>query len=127
MTAREAIALHRELTPDTAGDDIILSRLSRIEGLVVREVILTHEGAPEEAKNFSALSLATDLDRELFVPEPYSKIYTDYLRMTSDEAYSDTVRYEMSEAVFEASWHDFVCAYNRDHAPVQRAESLKTK
>ena len=114
MTVREAIDSFREAYPSEFGDDILTAWLSELESTVVCEIVLTHEGAPEGASSFAGFKLGVNDDDELTAKEPYSKIYTDYLRM----------KYDASSSFFSASWADFADWYNRRHMPKAAADVL---
>ncbi len=110
MTAREAIEEFRESYPSSLGVDKISDWIRELEGKIILEIVNTHEGAPAVRHAF------TD-DTPLTAAEPYSALYTAYLRMKCDLEYGDVERYKTSGAVFAAAWADFANYYNRTHAP----------
>ncbi len=123
MTAREAINAFCDAYPTSLGEDVLISWLNELEGAVYEELILTHEG---ERSPFVPLAPG-GLSRKLYLPEPYSKVYLDYLRMKSDIAHSDTRRYDSSSAYFAASWSDAANHYNRTHKPLGAGELITKK
>ena len=126
MTAREAVELFRESYPTSLGEDTLYGWVSELEGQIVSELVLTHEGAPEGASSERRITLSHGADDELTVPHPYSKIYPDYLKMKSDLECADTVRYETSSAVFASSFAEFADYYNRTRMPLSAAKKLKS-
>jgi len=127
LTAREAIDSFRSQYPSSVGEDVLISWISELEGTIVGEIVMTHEGAPDGASSFGGITLVDGADIELSAKEPYSKVYVDYLRMKCDVYHNDTARYETSSALFSASYADFADHYNRRHAPLCAATQLKTK
>ncbi len=127
MTAREVIDAFRDTYPCQFGDDQLIRWLSELEWTLVSEVIMTHEGGRERAEEFRGITLTRGADEELAIHDPYSKVYTDYIRMKCDLASADTVRYAVSSALFASSWRDCCDAYNRNYAPVKRVVGLKTE
>ena len=114
MRAREAVRLFREAHPGDIPEDVLVSWISELEGLIWRETVSTHEG---EAGEFSPVTLTDGLDRELTAKAPYDGVYVSYLAMKGDLYHNDTARYQTSAAVFAAAYSDFSDDYNRTHAP----------
>lgn len=126
MTVSEAIADFRDTCPCQIADDTLTSWLSEIELTVICEIILTHEGAGERERSFRGFSFASDSQKELSVKPPYSKLYTDYLRMKHALTFSDITRYNNASAIFASSLADFADCYNRTHMPLSAVTEFRT-
>ena len=118
MTPREVINSFRDMYPNQFGDDTLTGWIAELEGCVISDVILTHEGAPDGASSFGGISHADADTYRLFAGAPHGRIYADYLRMMCDEARGDTARYRDSSEIFYSSFADFADAYNRAHMPL---------
>lgn len=122
MTARGVISSFMRDVPTLLDEETLAYWISEIEGTIISEVVLTHEGAPDGAPEFAGITASSGMDDELTAKEPYSKLYFDYLRMKSDVLHSDTVRFDASSAIFAASYADFADHYNRTHMPLCAAK-----
>lgn len=121
MTISEAITRVDSVKPNPYSNDVKTGWLSELDGKILQEIILTHEGA-EEADNayasvLSGYSYTLNGDDSLLVESPYSDIYIKWLTMQIDFANADISRYNNSLAAFEKSYSDFVNFYNRKHLP----------
>jgi len=127
MTAREVIRSFREAYPSSLGEDTLVLWISELEGMILSEIVMTHEGGEAGASAPAVITLTSGADGELTAKEPYARVYFDYLRMRCDEAHADSARYSDSSALFASSYADFADSYNRNHMPRTRAAELKTK
>lgn len=124
MKIREAIERVDSVKPNAYSNSDKTMWLSELDGRILKEVILTHDGAEEEstyAKVLSGYSYINDSEESLLVSAPYSDIYIKWLTMQIDYANADINRYNNSLSAFERSYSDFVNYYNRTHIPKTKA------
>ena len=67
--------------------------LSFIEGIIINDVLKTHEGYDGKYDLFTGYS-EDKLSVTLIVPTPYDSLYTEFLKMKIDEANGETARYK---------------------------------
>lgn len=89
--------------------------LSRLDSMVRKSVIDTHEGGPEEP--FAGYTDLTPLTTELLAGEPWDEMYLHYLEAQIDYANGETARYNNAISLFNTVFSDYANAYNRTHAP----------
>ena len=77
MTCGAIIALVDKLKPNRFTAEQKYQWLSDLDGMIVRELIETHEGSPLTAP-FAGYSPEKDEDTELLVPAPYDGLYRWY-------------------------------------------------
>lgn len=115
MTIQEAITRVRELKPNQFQDDVLVGWLSDLDGLIWREVLCWHEGAPQEPP--AAYSAQTDMEKELLVGQPYSDIYISYLNAKIDYTNGEFTRYNNSMVTYNMALSVFADAHNRQNLP----------
>ena len=89
--------------------------LSRVDQMVKRHIIDTHEGA--EAVTFTGYDDATDLDTELLVPAPYDELYLRWMEAMIDFHNGEYGKYNNAVDMFNTSYAAFQNYYNRTHMP----------
>lgn len=90
--------------------------LSALDGILYREVFLTHEGADE--RPFPVYDEDTPPETELLAQEPYAgDLYLKYLEAQIDYYNGETARYNNSMTMYQAAYTAFARWYNRTHAP----------
>lgn len=114
MTINSALAECSRVLGDTVPEEIIMGWLSEIEHTLISELSDTHENPPSP--------VGDGRERELFVPDPQSKLYVDYAVMMNDLRLRDMQRYINSAAIFSAAYSAFADSYNRSHFPVGQTE-----
>ncbi|MBQ7670250.1 MAG: hypothetical protein IJS45_05970 [Clostridia bacterium] len=124
MTAREAVEAFRDASRVPISEDTLAAWINELEGNIYYYIILTHEGGGDVTP--PDITLTSGYDDTLFAPEPFSKVYADYLAMKRDLTFGDVNKYSISSATFSASYGDFGDWYNRTHAPLCKADNLKT-
>ena len=92
--------------------------LSRVDGMVKRHIIDTHEGAEEVS--FSGYDDSTDLDTELLVPAPYDDLYLRWMEGMIDYHNGEYGKYNNAVEMFNTSYEAFQSYYNRTHMPKGR-------
>lgn len=118
MTIMEAIHGIDDRKHNTYSQEDKLGWLSRLDSMVKRLVIDTHEGG--EGVTFTGYGISTDKDTELLIPEPYDEAYLLYLEAQIDYANGEYAKYNNSTERFNALWEAYRNWYNRSHLPKGR-------
>ncbi|MBR5948259.1 MAG: hypothetical protein IKZ82_06370 [Clostridia bacterium] len=120
MTIREAITITDKLVPNQYTEAEKIMWLSMLDGLVHREVILTHVGAAPGTEAFKGYTEFTDIDTELLVPYPYDEIYRWFLEMKIDETNGEAVKYNAAAAKYNTLLETYADRYNVTHMPISK-------
>lgn len=120
MKVIEAIKQIDNLKPNTYSDEEKIVWLSRLDYLVKREILDTHEG---ETVSFGGYDTDTDAQTELLVPLPYDEMYLRWLEAQIDYANGEYSKYNNSIEMFGVSYRGYRNYYNQTHAP--KGEKLK--
>lgn len=118
MTIRECIDRVDNVKPNQYGDEDKVRWLSFLDGIIVKEVLKTHEGYNEEYDLFKGYS-ADDVDVALVAEPPYDVLYDAYLKMKIDEENGETARYNNSATMFNSYLEAYKKYYNKTHMPLQ--------
>lgn len=121
MKVGEAIALVDKLKPNLISLEEKYRWLSDVDGLIVREVIDTHEGSAL-TEPFKGYIPEVDEDVELIVPAPYDSLYRWYLESQIHLANMEIARYNNAKAMYNQMHLTFTDYYNRTHMPKQRGQ-----
>ena len=121
MTIIEAIHKIDDLKHNTYSQGDKVKWLSRLDSMVKRHVIDTHEGG--EGVNFTGYDDSTDKDTELLIPEPYDEAYLRWLEAQIDYSNGEYAKYNNSIEMFNTAWNGFQNWYNRTHMP--KGQSMK--
>lgn len=128
MTINDVLALIDELDANTYDAKTKIGWLSKLDGRVFNNIILTHEhdlvnDGTEEGNliepTFSGYKNAT-LDTELLIDDTYSDVYTDYLMAMIAYSNGETERYQNSMIMFNSNYKEYADWYNRTHKPIQK-------
>ena len=123
MTIREAIDLVDKLRPNAFDTSLKVGWLSKLDGMILREVIQTHEGGAGTA--LPPYEEAC-IERELLVPEPYAEdVYLCFLQMQIDKENAEYKRYNQSVTMYNSAFRTFQDWYNRTHAPIASARHFR--
>ena len=112
MTIIEAITRIDAVKPNTYQQTEKVSWISALDGIIMREIIETHEGDSAEFKGYTE---DTPLTTVLLVPEPYSELYLYYLESKIDYWNGETKRFNNSSEMFNKAYSDYARWYNRSH------------
>ena len=116
MTIAEAISLVDKLKPNQYTEDMKKNWLSKLDGLVFREVFQTHEDNPIES--FEGYEEA-GMETELLIPYPYDEdIYNYFLQASIDKENGETAKYNQSITLYNNAFLTFQNWYNRTHKPI---------
>ena len=116
MKAGEAIALVDKLKPNKFSAEEKYRWLTDIDGMIVRELIETHEYSPLEG-GFAGYSPDTDAETELLVPAPYDILYRWYLESQIDLGNMEIGKYNNTKSLFNSAYLTFTDYWNRTHMP----------
>ena len=117
MTIKEAIALCDELRPNHYSEEVKIRWLSKLDGRIYRELLLTH--ADCSVNHFSGYDASTQGDTLLLVPAPYDEdVYNYFLQAQIDKENGETTRYNQSITMYNAAFRAYANAYHSDHMPV---------
>ena len=123
MTIRQAIDLADKLRPNPFDTSLKVGWLSKLDGMIFREVIQTHEGGEEAVFTPYADEC---VERQLLVPEPYAEdLYLCFLQMQIDKENAEYKRYNQSVTMYNNAYKTFQDWYNRTHAPLPRRTRFK--
>ena len=123
MTITEAISTAKLLKKHSYDDATALKWINEIEGRIKKEIIDTHDGG--DLILFDGYTSPTDDTKELIVPDPYSKLYIDYIMAQVDFYNSDLDRYNNTVVVFANDYNAFCRCYNSENMPKQIVTNIK--
>lgn len=115
MKAGEAIAMVDKLKPNKFTVEDKYRWLTDIDGMIVRELIDTHEDSPLEG-GFGGYS-SDNPDAELIVPAPYDVLYRWYLESQIDLGNMEIGKYNNTKSLFNSAYLTFTDFWNRTHMP----------
>ena len=120
MTVIEAINQVDALKVNTYSQDNKIEWLSRVDGMIKRLIIDTHE----DGEDFDFKEYTTDdLNKELIAPHPYDELYLRWLEAQIDYTNAEYGKYNNSITTFNTAFENFSNYYNRQHMP--KGKSLK--
>ena len=102
----------------TQSDKIVW--LSRLDSMVKKQVVDTHEGA--EAVAFTGYDDSTDLNTVLLVPEPYDEMYLRWMEAQIDYHNGEYGKYNNAIIMFNTVFDAYKSDYNATHKPVSRGK-----
>ena len=117
MTIKDCIDIVDNNKPNTYTIKEKVMWLSFIEGIIINEVLKTHEGYDGRYDDFEGYS-EEKLSVTLIVPSPYDRLYTQYLKMKIDEENGETARYNNSAALYNTYITEYKKYYNKTHMPL---------
>lgn len=115
MTVAQAIEQVDKIKPNRFTEDDKIRWLSEIDGLIVRELIDTHDDSPLE-EEFEGYTKA-DRNTELIAPYPYDTLYGWYLKSQIDMGNMEIDKYNNSKTMFNNAYLTYTDYYNRTHLP----------
>ena len=114
MTIREAIEKTDAWMHNTYSTADKIGWLSKLDGMVMRQIISTHEGS---VPKFDGYDEDTDREAELLVPEPYSEIYPRWLEAQINYANQEYSMYNNAILMFNTEYEAYQSYYNRNNMP----------
>lgn len=124
MTIQAAIEMIDTLKPNMFSRTQKVMWLNDLDGLIWREIILTHEGV-KPGSVFDGYNQDTDFSTNLLAPEPYTDIYKHYLAAQMDIANRETGEYSKDMVLFNNAWQTLCDYWNRKHTPFSRVRQLR--
>lgn len=119
MTIAEILHLVKGLNPSQYDDTLLVHWLSKLDGQIWRELILTHVGAPTE--EFTGYNSAVSLDTVLLVPEPYAEdVYNHFLQAQIHKENSEMEEYNQSITFYNDAYRLYASWYTRTHQPLPK-------
>ena len=116
MKIIEAINIIDSLKHNTYTQADKVRWLSRLDSMVKRLIIDTHEGGNDVA--FTGYNDSTDPETVLLIPEPFDEAYLRWLEAQIDYANGEYDKYNNSIEMFNTSWTEYQNYYNRTHMPI---------
>lgn len=92
--------------------------LSRLDWMVKRQIIDTHEGG--DGVSFAGYDENTDLHTVLLVPAPFDEVYIRWLEAQIDYANGETDKFNASIIMYNTAYDAYENYYNRSHMQVQK-------
>lgn len=115
MKIIEAITTIDSLKHNTYSTEDKIRWLSRLDSMVKRLIIDTHEGA--EDVTFDGYHADTDPETVLLVPEPFDEVYLRWLEAQIDYANGEYGKYNNSILMYQTAYEGYANYYNRNHMP----------
>ena len=116
MTIKEAIDLVDKLKPNQYPFTLKVKWLSKLDGMIFKEVFLTHEGCTMGA--FEGYDNALQ-EQELLVPYPYDEdVYNYFLQAQIDKENGEIAKYNQSITLYNTAYFNFRNWYIRTHQPL---------
>lgn len=113
MTIFDALRLTAEQKPNGQTEEMLIRWLSKLDGMVKRLVIDTHEGWEDVA--FTGYDQDTDRETVLLIPEPWDDAYLHWLAAQIDLANLEYDGYNANIAMYNAVYEAFENDYHRNH------------
>ena len=124
MTIQEAIDKIDALKPNVIPRHQKISWLSDLDGMVWREVYMTHEDMPQGIV-YEGYDQDTEPDVHLLVPFPYTNVYEHWLAAKIDDKNRDTNEYTKNMVQFNNAWDTYTDFWNRTHMPRQAVTQFR--
>ena len=115
MKIIEAITQIDSLKHNTYSQENKVQWLSRLDSMVKRLIIDTHEGG--EDVTFTGYDSTTDLHIEMLIPAPFDEMYLRWLESQIDYTNGEYGKYNNAILMFNTSWREYQNYYNRTHMP----------
>ena len=115
MTIIEAINTIDNLKHNTYSQHDKVAWLSRLDSMIKRLIIDTHEGGEDVA--FTGYDGNGDLNVEMLVPAPFDEVYLRWLEAQIDYTNGEYDKYNNSILMYQAAYDGYANYYNRNHMP----------
>ena len=119
MTIKVLFEKLMALKPHAYNDAQLLDWLTRIEGQIFADIILTHENLA--LVDFAGYTIATDkTTTDLIVREPHDDLYFYYLASQIDLFNQELDKFNNNAELFNECYSRFENFWNKNHMPVQK-------
>ena len=115
MKIIEAINRIDSLKHNTYTEADKVAWLSRLDAMVKKHIIDTHEGAEDVV--FTGYDDLTDLQTELLIPAPYDETYLRWMEAQIDYHNGEYDKYNNAIDMFNTAYEGYQNYYNRTHMP----------
>jgi hypothetical protein len=115
MKIIEAINRIDSLKHNTYTESDKLEWLSRLDAMVKKHIIDTHEG--DDGVVFTCYDDSTDIHTELLVPAPYDEVYLRWMEAQIDYHNGEYDKYNNAIDMFNTAYEGYQNYYNRTHMP----------
>ena len=115
MKIIEAINGIDSLNHNTYTESDKVQWLSRVDWMVKKHIIDTHEGAEEVT--FTGYDDMTDPNTELLVPAPHDELYLRWMEAQIHYHNGEYGKYNNAIDMFNTTYEDYKRHYNRTHMP----------
>ena len=122
MTIIEAINQVDSIKPNSYSQSDKIEWLSRLDGLIKKHIIDTHEGG--ESVVFNGYDDSTPLDTKLIAEAPYDAVYLSWLEAKIDYANGEFNKYNNSAVAYNTDYSAFERYYNRTHMPLSKKQKF---
>ena len=123
-TIAEVLAEVDEIKPNTYDDNMKIKWLAELDQKIFNDVIATHVITDDISLEDIAEYSEANMNKELFVPFPYSDLYRNYVFAMIDYSNGETDRYQNSMIMFNTSYQSYTAWYNRTHRPISKPLKL---
>ena len=117
MTIHNAINSIDELMHNTYTQENKVTWLSRVDTMVKKLVIDTHDGG--ENVSFSGYNEDTDLETVLLIPEPFDEAYLRWMEAQIHYHNGEYDKYNNAVVMFNTAFDAYKSDYTRNHMPLQ--------
>lgn len=118
MKIIEAINRIDSLKHNTYSRNDKIAWLSRLDAMVKRLIIDTHEGWEEVT--FAGYDDKTDLNTDLLVPAPFDEVYLRWMEAQIDYHNGEYDKYNNAIKMFQTAYDGYANYYNRNNMPLGR-------
>lgn len=115
MIINDAIREVARLKHNTHTDEEKVAWLERLDQMLYRTVIQTHEG--DEDITLPTYNADADMDTELLATEPHDQMYIYWLMAQIDLANADIDQYNVQITLFNDELTQYKATYTRAHMP----------
>lgn len=114
MTIIEAINRIDALKHNTYTQSEKVNWLSRLDAMVKKFIIDTHEG---DEVTFTGYDDSTNTSTELLIPAPFDEAYLRWMEAQIDYYNGEYEKYNNSIEMFNTAYTEYQNWYNRNHKP----------
>ena len=120
MKIIQAITRLDDLMSNTYSHSDKVEWLSRLDTMVKKHIIDTHEGA--EDVTFTGYDQETDPETVLLVPSPHDEMYLQWMEAQIHYYNREYDKYNNAIIMFNTAYEAYQAYYNREHLPVIRGK-----